>query len=232
MRRFLTRFFYHTRERCRTWFGRDFDYRTAYRKFDLTRDHWTIVGPKTREAHEEFGQGKRQFLVAQGLTPRSRLLDVGCGTGQLTEHLLDYLSSEGVYYGTDIAPEAVAFCREKFNRPNFFFLQNEMTWVPLTGLVFDFIYLGSVFTHLYPEEIRALLLDLKRLLAPGGVLIADVFLATAQRFVRGRGMVILDEARVAELFEATGLSTAKLHEWDWQPGVRRTVFQFKAEAAH
>src|SRR5262249_44614789 len=102
--------------RLPAWLRRDFDYRTAYRQADLERDYWSIVGPKTKDEFQDLARGKFQLLLAQGLTPDKRILDVGCGTGQLTEALADYLSPAGLYYGTDIAPEAIAFCRGKFRR--------------------------------------------------------------------------------------------------------------------
>jgi len=130
-----------------------FDYVRLYAAADLSRDHWSIVGPASREEHEAMGRGKLGGLVEQGLTPSSRVLDVGCGTGQLTGPLADHLDAQGVYFGTDVAPEAIAFCRERFTRPNFHFVVNEMTRLPIEGVSFDVVFLGSVFTHLYPAEV-------------------------------------------------------------------------------
>jgi ubiquinone/menaquinone biosynthesis C-methylase UbiE len=209
------------------WFRRDFDYRTAYRKADLERDYWSIVGPKSKDEFQDLARGKFQFLLAQGLTPEARILDIGCGTGQLTEALADYLSPRGVYYGTDIAPEAIAFCQKKFHRANFFFLPNEMTCIPLEGISFDIIYLGSVFTHMYPQEIQALLPELERLLAPQGIAIADAFVsATENQFVGGRGMVVINATRLQDLFATAGLHVQRLHHWDCQGKVQRVLFKF------
>jgi SAM-dependent methyltransferase len=209
------------------WFRRDFDYRTAYRRANLELDYWSIVGPKSQDEFEDLARGKFQLLLAQGLSPDARVLDVGCGTGQLTEALADYLSPVGLYYGTDIAAEAVAFCQKKFHRANFFFVQNEMTRVPLTGIQFDFIYLGSVFTHMYPEEIQALLPDLGRLLAPQGVVIADAFVSTtASQCVGGRGMVVIHANRLHDLFATTGLQVQQIHHWDGPGDVQRVLFKF------
>src|SRR5260221_14539559 len=104
------------------------------------------------------------MLVNLGLTSASSVLDVGCGTGSLTQALFDYLGPQGLYYGTDIGAEAVAFCEKNYRRPNFHFLRNETTRIPIDGKQFDIIVLFSVFTHLYPQEIRAMLEDLRRLL--------------------------------------------------------------------
>jgi ubiquinone/menaquinone biosynthesis C-methylase UbiE len=217
---------YPLRRLLRRWIGRGFDYPTAYRRADLERDWWTIVGPRTKEEFTELGRSKRQLLIDQGLTPDGRVLDVGCGTGQLTEALADYLGPQGLYYGTDIAPEAVGFCWRKFRRPNFVFAQSEMTRLPVTGVEFDFIYLGSVFTHIYPREIQALLVDLTRLLAPRGAVIGDAFVSdTVHRFRGGRDMVVINTAHLHDLFAATRLHIETAREWEWQAGVRRAIFR-------
>jgi len=213
--------------RCRKWLRRDFDYRAAYRRADLGRDYWSIVGPASREEFEQLGRGKRQVLIDLGLTPSSRVLDIGCGTGQLTEALLDFLGPDGLYCGTDIAPEAVAFCRQRFARPNFRFVRSEMTRVPIERLEFDFVYFGSVFTHLYPGEVRDLLRDVKRLLAADGQVVGDVFVSAApDGFAGNRGMMVFDRTHVLETFRDTGLDFDPLRNWEWQPGVERVIYRF------
>ena len=69
---------------------------------------------------------KLETLREVGLTPDTRILDVGCGTGQLAGPLESFLSDRGLYYGTDIGEEAIAFCRGRFERPNFRFARNEV----------------------------------------------------------------------------------------------------------
>ena len=108
-------------------------YPSAYRKADLERDYWSIVGPASAEEFRALGEGKRELLIERGLLPTSRLLDVGCGTGQLTAAVEDYLSPAGVYVGTDIAAEAVEFCRRRFTRPNFRFAQSARSPRTLTS---------------------------------------------------------------------------------------------------
>jgi len=212
---------------CRKWLGGDFDYRTAYRRADLDRDYWSIVGPTSREEFEALGRGKRQVLIDLGLSPSSRVLDVGCGTGQLTEALLDFLGADGRYCGTDIAPEAIVFCRHRFHRPNFVFLQSEMTRLPIEGECFDFVYFGSVFTHLYPQEVRDLLRDVRRLLAADGQIVGDVFVGTVpDGFAGNRGMVTFDRDHLVAMFRETGLDFAPLRSWNWESGIDRVIYRF------
>ena len=187
-----------------------FDYARLYSRADLSRDHWSIVGPSSREEYEALGRAKLHDLIEQGLTPTSRILDVGCGTGQLTAPMTHYLDEAGVYCGTDVAPEAVAFCRERFGRHNFTFLVNEITRLPMDAR-FDVVFLGSVLTHLYPEEVGALLKEVARLLDAGGFVMADAFVTEAPAgHVGHRGMVRISEAVLRRAFAQAGLSARQL----------------------
>ncbi len=209
-----------------------FDYHAYYRQFDLDRDYWTVVGPGTKEEFELLGRNKLGQLIDLGLRPESRVLDVGCGTGQLTAALVDYLSPQGLYYGTDLAEEAVAFCRRRYRRPNFFFVRNEMTSVPVEGTLFDYIYLGSVFTHMFPDEIQALLIDLRGRLAAGGMIVGDLFLADdVATFAGSRGMVEINEAHLDAKLRATGLAYEPLLTYAHNNQVRRRILKFTHPAA-
>jgi SAM-dependent methyltransferase len=207
---------------------RDYDYHHTYQQVDFEKDYWSIVGPSTKEEHERLGREKRQTLIELGMTPDSRLLDVGCGTGQLTDALVDYLSDAAIYCGTDLAHEAVAFCQKRFSRPNFHFCQNEMTSVPVRDQQFDIIFLSSVFTHMYALEIQAMLIDLKRLLAPCGLIMADAFVSPHVATEAGsRSKVEHNEDRLKALFAQAGL-TWELQGVIAQPdGAKRMGFVFR-----
>jgi SAM-dependent methyltransferase len=209
---------------------RDYNYRIAYGKADLEKNHWSIVGAVSAEEWAALGAKKRELLVAHGLTPSSRVLDVGCGTGQLAAALEDYLSPAALYVGTDIAEEAVSSCQKKFQRPNFRFVRNDMTGVPVASEAFDFMFFGSVFTHMYPPEVTAMLRDVGRLLDPQGSIIADAFFSSGIGTWRGnRGMVVIDEGLLLQCFRAAGYVHEVIDDKPWEPGVRRAVFQLRRE---
>jgi SAM-dependent methyltransferase len=205
----------------------DIDNHKAYATADLTRDFWTVVGPGTREEYDRLGQSKLQTLRGVGLTPESRILDVGCGTGQLAVPLESFLSDRGLYFGTDIGEEAVAFCMERFRRPNFRFARNEMTGLPIQGMTFDYVTFFSVFTHTYPDETVLLLSEANRLLAPGGLIIGDVFTSPlVERCSGNRGAMELNRDHFLKLVRLAGLSAEVLTGWPWQKFGRREVFKF------
>lgn len=219
------------RQACRVTGRReeDIDYRRWYAGQDLRRDYWTIVGPTARPDFERLGPVKLQLLRDHGLTPDARILDVGCGTGLLTAALEGFLSDRGLYWGTDIGAEAVSFCRARFRRPNFAFVQNGMTTIPLDGLSFDFIVFFSVFTHMFPHETALLLAEAKRLLAPGGVIFADVFTSPqVSQYAGNRGAVEVNREYFLGLVDGCGLDAVGVLSQPWQRFARREFFKFQA----
>jgi SAM-dependent methyltransferase len=198
-------------ERCA-----EIDYEKIYGEADLKKDFWSVVGPASAEEFRQLGHGKLEMLKNLGLTPRSRILDVGCGTGSLAEAAAGFLDDDGLYYGTDLSEKAVAYSRETYPRPNFRFARNEMTSLPIDGQRFDFIVFFSVFTHTYPQETRALLAEAARLLADAGSIVADVFEADIEGDSLGtRAMLVLERRRILSLAEELGLDARTLSEFVW-----------------
>jgi SAM-dependent methyltransferase len=208
----------------------DVDYRRWYSSWDLQRDYWTIVGPATKEEYDRLSRVKLKLLIDLGLAPESKVLDVGCGTGLLAAALHDFLSERGLYAGTDISPEAIAFCRERFSRPNFSFHVSEMTKLPALAARFDFIVFFSVFTHTYPRETALLLHEASRLLADGGLIFADLFTAPLIDECSGdRSAVEINPDYLMRLLEGSGLRAELI---DMQPRPRlgqRLFFTFARE---
>ena len=205
----------------------DIDYHKAYATADLAQDYWTVVGPGTKDEFDRLGKIKLQTLLENGLTPDSRVLDVGCGTGQLAVPLETYLSDKGCFYGTDIGIEAIPFCQAHYKRPNFKFLQNEMTVVPIYDTTFDIITFFSVFTHTFPDETVLLLAEAKRLLAPNGCIIGDVFTSPmVERCSGNRGAMELNPEHFHRLVKLAGLTAQIIGEWPWQKYGKRQVFRY------
>jgi SAM-dependent methyltransferase len=206
----------------------DIDYHKVYATADLARDFWTVVGPSTREEFDRLSQVKLQHLIDLGLTPDSHLLDVGCGTGQVAVSAEKFLSDRGSYFGTDLGEEAVAFCKKTYRRPNFGFAVNGMTTLPDPGRKFDLACLFSVFTHTYPDETVLLLAEIRKLLAPGGRIFADVFTSPlVDRYSGNRGAVELNREHFLRLVALTGLSADVHVSGEWKDYGRREFFVFR-----
>ncbi len=117
---------------------------------------WAVMGPLQRD-----------FLVAHGLEPHHRLLDVGCGALRAGTHFVEYLQPAH-YYGIDINETLldVGYTRELPGR-----LCDKLPREHLRatdrfncdfGVQFDFAIANSVFTHISLNEVRLCLYRVAR----------------------------------------------------------------------
>ncbi len=209
----------------------DIDYHEVYRHANLAENHWWVVGHyPTREEYERSSRERLGTLIQHGLTPDSRVLDVGCGTGQMADALAGYLSDRGAYFGTDIGKEAIDFCRERFHRPNFVFRQGGMTHIPFADSdgSFDLAIFFSVFTHTFLDESALLLAETKRLLAPSGRVLADVITSDlVERAAGNRGEMVVNRDHFLRLAAMLGLAAEEVGRWPWNPRAERFMFLFR-----
>jgi SAM-dependent methyltransferase len=157
--------------------------------------------------YEEFGVETRDEILA--LLPShwsfegKRVLDFGCGAGRTLRHFLRE-AEVGEVYGSDIDSESIAWLDEHLSPPLRVFRNGERPPLPLADESLDLIWAISVFTHL-TYHWSAWLLELHRVLAPDGLLIATF---------HGRGAIA---AFSEETWRADRISMNVLHHgqsWD------------------
>lgn len=146
----------------------------------------------------------RALLHLTNMTPRSRVFDVGSGLGRAAMPLTRYLT-EGSYVGVDVMGDLVEDSQVRFapRYPNFEFrhvdvysgMYNEGATAQPKDLRFDFpdgdfdtIFLFSVFSHMFPDDVLTYLREFRRLLRPGGIVLATFFLLTprAEEAIKGK----------------------------------------------
>jgi len=122
-------------------------------------------------------EGTRLRAVIEGLVPADwtweskRVLDFGCGSARVLRHF-HHEAERAVFWGCDIDRASIAWDEANL-APPFRFFRNELA-PPLalaTGSL-DLIWAMSVFTHI-TDLWSDWLVEIHRLLAPGGVLIAS-----------------------------------------------------------
>lgn len=134
---------------------------------------WFDVLRRVEERHFWFRARKRIIgtvvgqLVAE-LGPRARLLEVGCGTGDVLS-LLAGLCPDGYVVGLDPFEEALAHARQRCECA---LVTGDLLDAPFDDGAFDVVGMFDVLEHL-PDDGRALE-AVGSLLSPGGALVLTV----------------------------------------------------------
>ena len=96
----------------------------------------------------------------------NRILDFGCGAGRMIRWL-DKVAAQCEIWGLDINARCIKWCQQNLSPPFKFAAITTTPHLPFEDGYFDFIYCGSVFTHI-DDLADAWLLEIKRVTAPGG----------------------------------------------------------------
>jgi SAM-dependent methyltransferase len=128
------------------------------------------------------------------LTPSSAVLEIGFGAGRTARALWDYISPAGSYCGIDVNEGMVDWHSHNITplRPNVRFFHADVTNAvyrsvgvgsspakyvfPFDDKSFDVVFLASVFTHMFPADVANYLREIRRVLRPGGWVLASCFL--------------------------------------------------------
>lgn len=124
------------------------------------------------------GRAIRQATVELAqIKPGDRVLDVGCGTGDLTMAAKALAGPSGEVYGTDAAPEMIDIARRKAARAgvDVTFQIDLIENITFPDNQFD-VVLSSLMMHHLPDDLkREGLAEIYRVLKPGGwILIVDM----------------------------------------------------------
>lgn len=149
-----------------------------------------IGGGDFKKIGEEF---KNHFITIGNCKPDFHILDVGCGIGRMAVPLTEYLSKGGEYHGIDIVEKGIVWCKKRISTkfPNFHFLHSDIYnkmynpkgkhkaseyTFPFEDEKFDFIFLTSVFTHMFPADLENYLKEISRVLKKNGRCMISYFL--------------------------------------------------------
>lgn len=173
--------------------------------FDSRAKEWEAkcYPPKTRIRLEEL---VREF----GVTPASRVLDVGTGPGVLLPYLRRILGEEGTLLGFDLSGEMIRQALRKDRTARDLFFQGDAQNMAVPTGWFDHVICFAAFPH-FPDPVRALG-ELARVAKPGGhVVIAH--LMSREELARHHGSekavaddILPDALSMERLFLQAGLS--------------------------
>jgi SAM-dependent methyltransferase len=172
----------------------------------------------------------REFLGWLGVPPGGRWLDVGCGTGALSESILSSAAPDEVV-GIDPSPAFVAFARDRVQDPRVEFDIGDAQALGAASATFDAAVAGLVLNFV-PESNRAAS-EMVRVTRPGGTIAAYVWdYAEGMQMMRhfwdaagtldpkargldeGRRFILCKPEPLADLFRRTGLGEVEVRAID------------------
>jgi len=160
----------------------------------------SMIPPKSMTAYvgrsdfKKIGnEFKNHFIDYAQLEKNAKVLDVGCGIGRNAVPLTGYLSEQGSYCGIDIVESGITWCNERITAkyPNFRFIHSNILnkhynkngsilaheyKFPFANETFDFVFLTSVFTHMFPQDLENYMNEISRLLKHKGNCLITFFL--------------------------------------------------------
>jgi len=191
---------------------------------------------------DSLGKLQLDYLVEQGLKPEHHVLDVGCGPLRAGVHFIGYLEP-GHYAGIDKRGDTLERARDvelpryglQDKNPNI--LVNGAFEFTKLGQTFDYAIAQSVFTHLPANNIVRCLVEMAKVLNPGGRFYATIyenpqgkrFLGEIQQSERvvsypDRDKYHYDLETLAAVTEGTGLKMAYAGDWGHPDNQKMVVF--------
>lgn len=159
----------------------------------------------------------RNILRADGFEMLGeRIMEFGCSGGRLLRHLEAEARSNEVW-GVDLHSAAIHWAQTHLSPPFHFFTNTTAPHLPFEDNQFGLIFAGSVWTHI-GELDDAWLLEMRRILRPGGRLYVTISDENTLAEVKRLSPDHASNAHVAELDSATGMLSK-----DWVAFVTRTT---------
>ncbi len=112
-----------------------------------------------------------------------RLLDIGVGRGTVMRMLDDTLGCDRAPAGLDVSRAVLrrAAADEENPRRGAGLVQGSATTLPFAGASFNLVLCGHLVKHLDDDDVRALFIEVRRVLEPGGLALVWEFGPTGHR---------------------------------------------------
>jgi ubiquinone/menaquinone biosynthesis C-methylase UbiE len=145
-------------------------YREVMRR-NVAADPDLAVGSASRKRWFELGRAQFEFMLANGLEPTHRMLEIGCGNLRGGWRFIDHLEP-GNYTGIDISPDVLFAAQRTIVE---FGLQEKLPrltpvrdltlrWLPADH--FDVVHAHSVFSHCPIDVITECFANVGRVMTP------------------------------------------------------------------
>ncbi len=167
-------------------------------------EHLVVLTGAGTATLDVFGRAHvENYKKFMGLAPNMTVLEIGCGIGRDAFQFMNILDERGHYVGIDVTWDSINWCKKNITPkyPNFEFhhfdaqhelynplgLKTSMDFrLPVADGSVDRICAGSVFTHLFEDEIVHYMKEIRRVLKPGGLAYTSLFLYSPETIAASR----------------------------------------------
>ena len=160
-------------------------------------------------------RNSRMIVEMAGIKSGDKVLDVGCGTGNLTLTVQAYIGTSAAAYGIDAAPEMIAAARDKARRRGAatVFDVGLIEKLAFPEATFD-VVLSRLMVHHLPDDLkRQGFAEILRVLKPGGLFFLADFkppsnpiLAHLASIVAGHRMMHYDVGSIPSMLSEAGFT--------------------------
>ena len=187
----------------------------CYTNFD--HDHWLLRWAFNRLQQGQARRRVRQIEQVHGkISAGTRVLDVGCGRGELLARLKDHRGCSCT--GTDINPDVLARVQRDFGVPVLHGTLDELALPPAS---FDLVTMTEYLEH--EPRPGSMIAHAHRLLRPGGLLAIEVpditgppgrwFRQNWWQIDAPRHLMFFSPATLRESLEARGFEILRIHRY-------------------
>ncbi|MGD2248042.1 MAG: class I SAM-dependent methyltransferase [Candidatus Methanofastidiosia archaeon] len=130
-----------------------------------TPEEWAKILKNQADYTREY---RLKLYKKVDISEKECILDIGCGTGAVTEDLVSL--SNGVITGVDIDDKKLVYAKKLLDTVNF--LQTDVLWLPFRDNTFDLVVFNIVLTHINEQE-RAVK-EMARVTKKNGIVLATI----------------------------------------------------------
>jgi SAM-dependent methyltransferase len=138
-------------------------------KYGNTPEEYLASGQRDMRQMEEILAASNVRLDQVG-----NILEFGCGDGRMIR-CLEPLADKREVWGTDIEASRIVWCKQNLSPKIRFITTTTIPHLPFEDRFFDFIFAGSVFSHI-DDLANTWFAELRRLLRPGGTFFVTLHL--------------------------------------------------------
>ncbi len=140
--------------------------------WDKVAKHYSKFMRKNEDTYERLDE-----ILLEYVDEESEVLELGCGTGQLSFRLADRVKS---LIATDFSEKMISICKEKNTKENLIFQVEDAGDLSFLDQSFDVVVVANML-HIVPN-IDAVTNEIKRVTRKGGIVFAPTFVYDKKGF--------------------------------------------------